>query len=202
MKKIGIGLLIALVLSVFINSLNLSTATASQPQFSVIKAYKEIGNNKADLIQYKTHVKEKIIQIDKSINDQETVLVTITFNKPLEKNQLAKLVQQYNLNVLQVTGRAIEKETGLRATIVLTPENGSLFDENILEHMLSYNKSLFKGFIEIVSEVDKENLIKLSDDSAAFLVDPSADNYFVSNPKEKSMPGVFWNLEDYELVAQ
>ena len=46
-----------------------------------------------------------------------------------------------------------------------------------------------------------KNIEQLAQSPFVFLVDPSADNHLVSNPKKKTMPGVFWKLEDNDLVV-
>ncbi|GAV25600.1 hypothetical protein ciss_15330 [Carboxydothermus islandicus] len=205
MKKFNASILIFLLaILVCIVSFTIVRVEALQkePIFNPIAAYKVVGTSKTDLINYKNQVKVKIDKINETLSPNENVLVTITFIKPLNQKELAELVQNYSLSVLQIKGRVIENKTGLRATISLSPENGNLFNTSDLEQMIKRNDAVFKGFIEIVANVKREKLVSLSEDKLVFLVDPSADKHLISNPKKKFMPGVFWNLEDNGLVAE
>lgn len=51
-----------------------------------------------------------------------------------------------------------------------------------------------------MADVPVDQIEALEQDKQVFLVDGSGDPHFVSNPKKKYMPGVFWNLEDYKIA--
>ncbi|GEN36377.1 hypothetical protein [Aneurinibacillus danicus] len=59
-----------------------------------------------------------------------------------------------------------------------------------------------KGFIEIVAKVPNKELVNVKKDEDVFLADVSADNHLISNPKNKTMPGLFWDLEENQMVTQ
>jgi len=174
---------------------------STEKAFYVSKAYKEIGDTKADINGYKSKMAGKIAQIQEKLSPEENVLVTITFNHPIEKDALTNLINENDLQVKTILGRTIENGTGLRGTIQLASQDRKLYDEEVFEHMVSSNNAVFKGFIEIAGYVKVKNIDQLAHSQFVFLVDPSADNHLVSNPKKKTMPGVFWKLEDNDLVV-
>lgn len=50
--------------------------------------------------------------------------------------------------------------------------------------------------------VPSSNIKSLANDKSVFLIDPSADNCFIENPKNRHMPRTFWQLEDEGIVVE
>ncbi|MFO7296423.1 MAG: hypothetical protein C0P72_010450, partial [Clostridia bacterium] len=175
--------------------------TLKKQKFNPISSYHEIAKSKSNLIEYKNKVEEKLKELNNEASSEKEVFVTLTFTKPLNEGELANLVSKYNIKVDQIKGRAIEKGTGLKATFGLKPVEGQLIDKIALENILSQNEAVFKGFIEAVVVIKNKDLQELKNEKLVYLADPSADEHFVSNPKHDSMPGVYWELEKYNLVA-
>lgn len=206
MKRRNVGILctLALMAMVFGFAVTAMGSVPNEPStekvFLVGKAYKEIGDTKADINGYKSEIAGKINQLQEELSPEENILVTVSFNRPVEKDTLTNLIKEHDLRVKEILGRTIEKGTGLRGTVQLASQDSELYDEEVFEHMVSSNNAVFKGFIEIIGYVKVKNIDQLAKNQSVFLVDPSADNHLVSNPKEKTMPGVFWKLEDNSLV--
>jgi hypothetical protein len=115
---------------------------------------------------------------------------------------LEKLVKDNQLKVKHTLVRTIEKGTNLRGTLLLAPAEKGLFDKKVMDRIAARNDAVVKGFIEIVAMVPNSHLKTLSSDNLVFLVDTSGDEHFVSNPKKKYVPGVFWNLEDNNMISR
>lgn len=121
----------------------------------------------------------------------------------MEENELHALVARHGLRVDQITGRAIERMSGVRATFGVTPDSrNDLFDSAKLDEMLERNGADFRGFIEARVFVPNRSLSALASDGLVFLADPSADEHLVSNPNHDFMPGVYWKLENLGLVPR
>jgi len=128
--------------------------------------------------------------------------VTITFLKYVSEEELEKLVKDYNIEVLAIEGRSIERGTNLKGTFFVTPENGMLYDKKLLGDLLRRNNAEFKGFITLVANIENKDTQRLRKEQLVFLIDPSADAHFVKNPKHERTnswdgyaPDVFAEIE-------
>ena len=137
----------------------------------------------------------------------EKYFITTTFSKYLSKDELEKLVKDYNIEVLAIEGRSIENGTMLKGTFFISPENGMLYDEKLLLDMLKRNDATFKGFTAVIANMQNQDIQRLKNDEMVFLIDTSVDTHFVRNPeheKENSWegyaPSVFSSLEKFNLV--
>lgn len=166
-----------------------------QHPFGVLKA---IDKSEQGLHAYKNALAAKV----KKVKDakQEDVFVTITFSDFVDKAALKDMAGKYHFKVRSVNLRAYE-ESGLPATIQLAPtEAGQLIDEDTLSRMLDGNNANLAGIIELIGTVSYRDIEAFSSDSRVFIVDPSADDIFMDNPKEIYMPGLFWYLEKNHMV--
>ncbi len=98
--------------------------------------------------------------------------------------------------------RAIEKKGSMRATISAGYREDTLFDREWLNRKLSGNEATFKGFIEAVAYIPSKNLKENINDKLVFLADPSADKHLVNNPRGKFVSGVYWHLEDLNMLIE
>ena len=137
----------------------------------------------------------------------EKYFITTTFSKYVSKEELEKLVKDYNIEVLAIEGRSIENGTMLKGTFFVAPENGMLYDEKLLLDMLKRNDAAFKGFTAVIANMQNQDIQRLKNEETAFLIDTSADTHFTRNPeheKENSWegytPSVFSSLEKFNLV--
>ena len=137
----------------------------------------------------------------------EKYFITTTFSKYISKDELEKLVKDYNIEVLAIEGRSIENGTMPEGTFFISPENGMLYDEKLLLDMLKRNDATFKGFTAVIANMQNQDIQRLKNDEMVFLIDTSADTHFVRNPeheKENSWegyaPSVFSSLEKFNLV--
>ncbi|MFC4767846.1 hypothetical protein, partial [Effusibacillus consociatus] len=155
--------------------------------------------------KYKKENQNKLDKLSIEVGSQEEVFVTITFAKPIDDTKLNKFIQDYKLNVKHAIVRSTEKGTNLRGTLLMKPEASGTFEKQSMDEihqLLTGNQATFKGFIELVATVPNSQLKALTADQLVFLADPSADDHFVSNAKNEYMPGVFWNLEDTNMVSE
>lgn len=198
-KTLLVGLSLVVVLGIGIVS---SDAYGQKPTFNALAAYEKIEQTEAGLMKYKSDNKGKLGKISSENAAKDEILVTVTFSKYLSEGQVVRLTNDYNLRLDHITARAIEGDTGLRATMQLSPTKGCIYDKATFDDMVSGHKASFKGFIEAVAYVPNEKLRDLASDNRIFLVDPSADNSIIENPESKHMPGIFWQLEDFDLIDE
>ncbi|MGM0882157.1 MAG: hypothetical protein ACQEXQ_14105 [Bacillota bacterium] len=177
-----------------------TNAESKPPLFNPAALYKQAGESQADLLNFKNMIKGKFGQLN-GVNPEEDIFVTVTLNRPISASELKTIVEKHGLVVNQIYGRAIES-SGVRATLMVTPENGQFFNSETLDRMMNSNNAEFKGFIEIIANVKNKNLESLADDSLVFLVDPSADELLSQNPKKNPAYGAFWKLEDNKMISQ
>lgn len=181
-----------------------TNAQISRPNFNPVAEYEnKIKKSNNGLLSYKAENKKKLDKLSAEVVPEQEVFVTITFNKPLNKAQVTKLANDYDLKIRSSIAR-VKGENGLRGTMIsnVSIEDG-LINEETTNLSMSQNNSEFKGFIEVVGTITNKNLQALASlESFVFLVDPSADTNLVSNTKKRHMPGVFWLLEDNNMVAQ
>jgi hypothetical protein len=147
--------------------------------------------SKQGLEKYKNEISKVIVRLKKELDANEEVFVTITFAKPLNNREISSLISDYNLKQKMVTARGIEKSSNLRTTIGAPTYQG-------INQLTTRDK--FIGFIELTAYVKITNLQRLTEDKLVYMVDPLADDYFISNPEEDYRQGVFWYLEDYKMV--
>jgi hypothetical protein len=202
--KLQLSLLIAASLATTILVANANTdAQSPKPKFNSIEHYdKKIKKSKEGLLSYKAETKKKIDKLTSEVASEEEIFVTITFTKPVNKAQVTKLVNDYNLKIGYSIAR-LKGENGLRSTMFTkaSPENGFI-NEETTNLSSSQNKSEFKGFIELIGTVPSKKLQALASENFVFLVDPSADSHLVLNPKMDYVPGAFWKLEDNNMVTE
>lgn len=185
-----------------------AATTALSSKFDAINAYEKVGKSKESLLKYKEDNEAKIKKINTEINPQEKIFVTITFLKPLNENQVSKLISDYTLEVDYSIARIVE-EDGTRGTLFSSQrvpgiKRKDLISQQTVEQVIAGSKSKgkYKGIIEIVARVPNSKLQALAANESIFLVDPSADKSLVSNPNNDYMPGAFWDLEDYNLTVE
>lgn len=199
-KGLAIGLT-ATIITLGALGASLVATNAANPRFDALDEYKKIEKTKQGLLKYKKETQSKIGKLKSETSPQEDILVTITFSKPFNEAQVVKLSNDYQLKINQVIGRAVE-ENGLRASFGLMPTSNGIIDKKTLDVMMNDKKAEVKGFIELVANVPSSNLQTLSDDPKVFSVDPSADESLATNPGKDTIPGVFWDLESNDMVAQ
>jgi len=206
MKKtiIAIAILASIVLGTF-GFLN--AYSKDKPFFNMFSIAREVSESKGSLVNYKNKVNKVLDRIKKEKPPQENYFVTITFSRYMNKEDIKGLVDKYNIKVLAIEGRSIEKGTNLKGTFFVAPENGMLYDRKSLFDMLQRNNSEFKGFISVIVNIKNEDIQKLRNDKIIFLIDPSADTHFVSNPKHEKTnswdgyaPSLFSELEKNKLL--
>lgn len=199
LRKGLVVLAVVMALGVGVFSTNAANTT---PKFNALASYEEIGKTKEDILGYKMANNNKIDKLNKEVAAENKIRVTITLAKHLNESQLSKLVKDHGLDVHHVIVRAIEGGTGLRSTMSLAPTKDQVYDKEALKDMLDSHDATLKGFIEIVAYVPNGNLQKLKNDRLVFLVDPSADRNLTQNPEGDFMPGLFWTLEDFDMLMQ
>ncbi len=181
-----------------------TNAQVLKPNFNAVAEYEnKIKKSKKELLLYKAENKKKLDKLNAEVDPEQEVFVTITFNKPLTKAQVTKLANDYDLKIRSSIAR-VKGENGLRGTIISNVSTGDDFiNEETTNLSMSQTNSEFKGFIEVVGTIPNKNLQELASlESFVFLVDPSADTNLVLNTNKRHMPGVFWLLEDNNMVTQ
>ncbi|ADG83583.1 hypothetical protein [Thermincola potens] len=195
MKRGKIILLLSLCL--IIASIGVTSAAyAGKKKFNWLATFETIEKSKVGIERYKNETKVKINDLNEKVDANQDIWVTITFAKPLNKQQVEDLINRYNIKIDHLIARAMERKTGLRGTLIVTTP-----DSDRIDPVLSENEADLKGFIEAVGYVPNKKLRELSEDKLLFVVDPSADDYFVDNPKKKCLKGLFWELEDYGMIV-
>lgn len=206
MKKIIIVLIILVSLTLGTFGF-LKASSQDKPFFDMFSIAREISQGKDSILSYKNKVEKVLDKIEVEIPKEEKYFVTITFSKFVTDEELKKLVKEYNIEILAIEGRSIEKGTNLKGTFFVTPENGMLYDKKLLLDMLQRNDAEFKGFIAIVVNIQNKDIQKLRNNKIVFLIDPSADTHFVRNPKHEKTnswdgyaPSLFSELEKNKLL--
>lgn len=207
MKKIIVILIILISLTLGVFEF-LKAFSQDKPYFDMFSIVREFSLSKDHLLNYKNKVDKVLDKIKVEKSPFEKYFVTITFSKFVNKEELEKLVKAYNIEVLAIEGRSIEKGTNLKGTFLVAPENGMLYDEKLLLDMLKRNDAEFKGFTAIIGNIQNKDMQELRNDKIVFLIDPSADPHFVRNPKHEKTnswdgyaPDVFAELEEYSLIG-
>jgi len=206
MKKITIVLII--LVSITLGTFGfLKAFSQDKPFFDMFSIAREISQGKDSILNYKNKVEKVLDKIKVGSPLEEKYFVTITLSKFVTEEELEKLVKDYNIEMLAIEGRSIEKGTNLKGTFFVTPENGMLYDKKLLLDMLQRNDAEFKGFIAIVVNIQNEDIQKLRNNKIVFLIDPSTDTHFVRNPKHEKTnswdgyaPSVFSELEKNNLL--
>jgi len=206
MKKIIIVLIILVSLTLGTFGF-LKASSQDKPFFDMFSIAREISQGKDSILNYKNKVDKVLDKIKVESSLEEKYFVTITFSKFVTDEELKKLVKEYNIEILAIEGRSIEKGTNLKGTFFVTPENGMLYDKKLLLDMLQRNNAEFKGFIAIVVNIQNKDIQKLRNNKIVFLIDPSADTHFVRNPKHEKTnswdgyaPSLFSELEKNKLL--
>jgi len=185
----------------------LKAYSQDKPFFDMFTIAKEFSLSKDHLLNYKNKIDKTLDKIKTGKSRFEKYFVTITFSKYVSEEELEKLVKEYNIKVLAIEGRSIERGTNLQGTFFITPENGMLYDKKLLGDLLKRNDAEFKGFVAIVANIENKDIQQLRKEQLVFLIDPSADAHFVKNPKHERTnswdgyaPNVFAELEKYSLI--
>jgi hypothetical protein len=196
-------MLIAGVLAVTfgVGVVSATTTLTQKPKFNPFQAVEKV-RTKDGLLNYKKENDGKLNNLKNQLAQEESVFVTITLTKTFNQNELEKFITDYNLKVQHVIARDIEKSTGLRGTSIMSPNKDGKISYDKLHEMINRNDAVFKGFIEIVADVPVAKLQSLETDKSVFLVDPSGDPHLVENPKKKYMHGVFWDLENKNMILE
>lgn len=209
-KKVLLAVCVAAVL--FATLAGLAYAAYRKTGNPALREYHKIDLNgdglhgKKELLAHKNKVvaekHRQAIAIAKQSGRKEN-LVTVTFSRALSLEELEQLVKEYNVRVKFYEARAIDHQ-GTRVTIGLAPTKEKFLPEEF-EQMLSDPqqtgaKMKCVGFIDLVGYLEVENLPRLQQDPRVFLVDNSADQAFIDNPKDKPMPSLYWHLEDLGLL--
>ena len=202
-----------IIISIILVSLALSTFgflraySQDKPFFDMFSMAGEISQSKDSLLNYKAKIDRVLDKIKLEQSPTEKYFVTTTFSKYVSKEELEKLVKDYNIEVLAIEGRSIEKGTMLKGTFFVAPENGMLYDEKLLLDMLKRNDAAFKGFTAVIANMQNQDIQKLRNNKMVFLIDTSADTHFVRNPEHEETnswdgyaPSVFAELEKNNLL--
>ena len=206
MKKIMIVLII--LVSLILGTFGFLRAySQGKPFFDMFSMAEEISQGKDSLLNYKARIDKVLDKIKIEQSPTEKYFVTISLSKYLSKEELEKLIKDYNIEVLAIEGRSIENGTMLKGTFFVAPENGMLYDEKLLLDMLKRNDAELKGFTAIIANVQNQDIQKLRNDKMVFLIDTSADGHFARNPKHEETnswdgyaPSVFAELEKNNLL--
>lgn len=95
-----------------------TNAQISKPNFNPIAEYdNKIKKSNNGLLSYKAENNKKLNNLTAEVAPEQEVFVTITFNKPLNKAQVAKLVDDYDLKIRYSIAR-LKGENGLRGTMI------------------------------------------------------------------------------------
>ncbi len=206
MKKTIIVLIVLVSLAVGVFGF-VRAYSQDKPFFDMFSMAGEISQSKDSLLNYKAKIDRVLDKIELEQSPTEKYFVTITFSKYVSKEELEKLVKDYNIEVLAIEGRSIENGTILKGTFFVSPEKGMLYDEKLLLDMLKRNDAEFKGFTAIIANIQNKDIQKLRNDKMVFLIDTSADGHFVRNPEHEKAnswegyaPSVFSSLEKFNLV--
>jgi hypothetical protein len=206
MKKITIISIILVSLAVGAFGF-LKVYSQDKPFFSMFSMAEEISHSKDSLLNYKARIDRVLDKIELEQSPIEKYFVTVTFSKYLSKDEIEKLVKDYNIEVLAIEGRSIENGTMLKGTFFVSPENGIFYDEKLLLDMLKRNDATFKGFTAVIANMQNQDIQKLRNDESVFLIDTSADTHFARNPEHKKenswegyAPSVFAELEKNNLL--
>jgi len=184
MKKIMIVLIILVSLTLGTFGF-LKASSQDKSFFNMFSIAMETTQGKDSILNYKNKVEKVLDEIKLEIPLEEKYFVTITLSKYVTEEELEKLVKEYNIEILAIEGRSVEKGTNLKGTFFVTPENGMLYDKKLLLDILQRNEAEFKGFTAIVANTQNKDIQKLRNDKMVFLIDPSADTHFVRNPKHE-----------------
>jgi len=206
MKKIMIVLIILVSLTLGTFGF-LKASSQDKSFFNMFSIAMETTQGKDSILNYKNKVEKVLDEIKLEIPLEEKYFVTITLSKYVTEEELEKLVKEYNIEILAIEGRSVEKGTNLKGTFFVTPENGMLYDKKLLLDILQRNEAEFKGFTAIVANTQNKDIQKLRNDKMVFLIDPSADTHFVRNPKHEKTnswdgyaPSLFPELEKDNLL--
>ncbi|ACV63666.1 hypothetical protein Dtox_2905 [Desulfofarcimen acetoxidans DSM 771] len=201
-KKILLSLImVTIMLTMVLNSTHANTVKSEKTDFRPVdENFKTIKNSKTNFLEYKKLIDAKIEKLVVGLEDNEEVQVTITLAKALNEEEVVRIINDNNLKVHHFILRAIEKDTNQRVTISLSPNKDNLIDKETLNELMEGNNDILKGFIEICAYVPAINLEGLKSNNNIFLVDVSADQHLVNNPKNKFMKGLYWQLEEFEIA--
>lgn len=206
MKKIIFILIVLMSLTLGVFGF-LKAFSQDKPYFDMFSIAREFSLSKEHLLNYKNKIDKVLDRIKDKESPFEKYFLTITFSKYINKEELERLVKAYNIEVLAIEGRSIEKGTNLKGTFLVGPENGMLYDEKLLLDMLKRNNTEFKGFAAIIGNIQNKDIQRLRNNKIVFLIDPSADTHFVRNPKHERTnswdgyaPSVFPELEKNNLL--
>lgn len=158
----------------------------AEDSFSAVENYNEIEKSLKGLNEYKNHVIKQNIQL---VNDKiKGIKSTITFSKPLTYDELIEYINKYNLIVAQVQARGL-KDNNTRLTVATKYcEN---FDKITKKQLDNYKNSIFVGYTDIYADLDFTQMEEIQKDQKTFLVDTSADAYFVNS--NKTVDGIIRN---------
>ncbi|MDN5293661.1 MAG: hypothetical protein PWQ91_913 [Eubacteriales bacterium] len=159
---------------------------------------------KKELLQHKEKVvKEKHAKAKELARkgERKENLVTITFIRPLPLTEFDAFLRQKPIKLLAFEYRGIDGK-GVRWTGHYRTDRGNGFRPDLEELRPQPAEADFRlvGVIHAIGFVPASKLSELQGDSRIFLVDNSADEIFVANPKNKHIPGFFWDLENFGLA--
>lgn len=202
-----------IIVSIILSSIVLGTFgilrvfSQDKPFFNMFTVAKETSQGKDSVLNYKNKIEKTLDKIKVIAPVKEKYFVTITFSKYVTEKELEKVVKDYNIEVLAIEGRSIEKGANLKGTFLVTPENGMLYNKKLLLDMLERNDADFLGFTALICNIQNADLQRLRKNTIVFLVDPSSDTHFVRNPKHEKtnswdgyVPSIFWELEKNNLL--
>lgn len=146
-------------------------------------------------------------------NGHKNVPATVTFNKPLSKNELKNIVENNKLDVESFTIRTVHAD-GTTGTIVGVPSENELIPEDTLNEFLEESNAEYVGIYAIEGNVstDANDFDALQNDENIYLTDVSENiikdevsksNKFKElrskNPKhhlDVHIPDFYWFVEN------
>ena len=183
----------------------MTTTAGGYIKMRTMPLFFKITETEKGLFYYKKVATATLDDLKTHLNKEEMIYVTITLNRPISLEEYKTFIEKNDINARMSIFRMVEK-SGLRGTGTLPGGfDGDFNEEYIQKHLSDMEKRLdssFKGIIEIVGYVKVKNVDGLKQDPQIFLIDPSLDPHIVPNRTEDYMPGVYWELEKYNIVTE
>ncbi|MBU0940700.1 MAG: hypothetical protein KKD36_04625 [Bacteroidetes bacterium] len=170
----------------------------------VIENYSKIEKTKKGLLKYKQDIEKKNTEL--SLNKKTNALVTITFNKPLSLDELKDLSNNYNLDLKQVQSRYLVDEQRFTTSTLVQDAKLNDVDMNsiaVLNDLTNeyIDKSVsFIGYTDVYAVINTKDINKVEKNTDVFLIDSSADSYFISENEQIFPHALTWDLEDTKLI--
>ncbi len=202
MKKNIIG--ITLILSLL--SITGFSIFADTEDYDPIKSYSKIEKTESGLNGYKDSVavKNEIIK-EAKLTD---VRATITFNTPIDIEDLKKYQKKYGIELVQVNARATNYNNERWTISSLTSMGLDKTNEIVQQQVAEIEDGKFIGYTDVYALVDYDKIDNMIKDKITYLVDTSGDNHFSPESKSKHNSRSFfphsltWDLEDLKQKSK